>query len=438
MMIAALLAFLLVQDEPVEAVIRRLDSEQVQDREKAAAELRRRGDAAMDALLKAEKRAVEPAEKARIRRALEDVLGYRPLTLDRVRAVRLTCALPAMKARAAVAELARLSGLPIEVEGPADVDPPLAELDGRDATLESLLDSLAQDAGGFWIVDGRRLLVVLAGKVPIRLFDVRDMVEAITDDELAPLESDESDALGQSTDARYPINYEDLANLIKNEVSPKSWDEAEGRSLQFYSGWLVLRNTPDVLRAAESTLQKYRSRFLSEVRVEIEAYAVKDATKAEELSVDRLREEALEGKTARRVTAFERTARNQRRIALKSITRYLFLTRYDETGSPVTEPFSSGARLNVRASMADDRASVRLEISAAWSRLLSVERKKETAGEIQVPTFSSHTISPTLNAPAGRFVVLGRIGDAKLAEGLPDLVVVGRFTPVERPEERSK
>jgi hypothetical protein len=35
--------------------------------------------------------------------------------------------------------------------------------------------------------------------------------------------------------------------------------------------------------------------------------------------------------------------------------------------------------------------------------------------------------------PAGRFAVLGRIGETKIVDGLGDIVVIGRFTPVERP-----
>lgn len=438
MLALAFLAALLAQDEPVEAVIRRLDADHVQDREKAAEELRRRGDAAMDALLKAEKRAVEPAEKARLRKALEEVLGFRPLTFDRVRAVRLTCSLPVMKTRAAVAELARLSGLTIDVDAPADVDPPLAELEAKDAPLDRLLDSLAREAGGLWIVDGRRLLVFLPGPLPLRLFDVRDLLQQPGDDDPVFIEPDESDTLAASFQDHILLTSEDLATLLKNDVAPKSWDEAQGRSLQCYAGWLLLRNSPDVLRAVDSTLEKYRRKFLTEVRIEIEAYAVRDATKAEEIPLERLRAEAQEGKTARRVTSFDRTARNQRRIAMKSLTRYLFLTRYDEAGSPILEAFSAGPRMNVRASTSDDRGSVRLEISAGWSRLLSVERRKEGAGEIQVPTFSSHTMAPTLTVPAGRFTVLGKIGDAKLAEGLPDLILLGRFSPTERPEERPR
>lgn len=432
-MLLALAAFLLLQEEPVTSVIRRLDSESVQERDKAAAELRRRGEAAMEALEKAEKRSTDPAEKARLRHALEEVLGFRPLTPERVRAVRLSCSLAAPKVRVATAELARLSGIPIEVDAPADVDPTLADLEAKDATLESLLDALARDAGGLWVVDGRRLLVVLAGKLAVRLFDVRDLTESVGDDDPVPLEPNESDAAGANSETRPALTGDDLAGLLKNNVSPKSWEEAEGRSIQCYAGWLILRNSPDVLRAVESGLEKIRRKALAEVRIEIEAYAVKDAGKAEELSLDRLREEALEGKTARRVAAFDRTSRNQRRLALRSLTRYLFLTRFDETGLPIVESFAAGPRANVRASLTDDRGAVRVELGAGWSRLISVERRKEAGGDIQVPTFASHTVHSTLSAPAGRFVVLGKVGDAKLVDGLPDLIFVGRFTSVDRP-----
>ncbi len=429
----AFLAAVLFQEESLEAVIRKLDSENVQEREKAAAELKRRGETAMDALQRAERKATEPAEKARLRRALEEVLGYRPLSIDRVRGVRLNCSLGPTKVRAAAAELGRLSGLPVEVDGPAGIDPAVPELMGTDAPLEGLLDSLAKDAGGLWLVDGRRVLVFIAGKVPLRLFDVRDLTLQVEDEPRVHLEPDESDTTAIAEDALQPFTGEDLANLMKIEVNPRSWEEADGKSIQYQNGLLIVRNDAEVLRAVEVQLDKHRRKGLAEVKVEFEAYAVKAGTKVEETTIERLREEGAEGKTARRVAQFERTARDKRRIALGSQTRLVLLTGYDAGGVPVTSAFSTGARANLRASFDDDRSTVRVELEAGWSRLLSVDRKKEEAGEIQVPTFASHSLRLTMGATTGRFVLLGRIGETRIVDGLGDIVIVARFTPVERP-----
>jgi hypothetical protein len=184
---------LLRQEESVESLIRKLGSENFHEREKATAELKRRGEAAMDAIQKAEKQAAEPGEKARLHRALEEILGYRPLTAERIKAARVTCKLGPMKVRAIAAELSKLSGLPVEVDGPADADPVVPELAGTDASLESLLDVLARDVLGIWVVDGKRALLVLQGKVPLRLFDVRDLTSSVEDDPRIPMEPDDSD-----------------------------------------------------------------------------------------------------------------------------------------------------------------------------------------------------------------------------------------------------
>ena len=109
-----------------------------------------------------------------------------------------------------------------------------------------------------------------------------------------------------------------------------------------------------------------------------------------------------------------------------------FLTRYGEENVPVTEFFAPGVRANVRASLSDDRASVRADLEAGWSRLLGVEKRKEAAGEVHVPQFSNHSTQATLNVPVGRFALLGRIGQTKIVEDFPDIVIVGRFTTVQK------
>jgi hypothetical protein len=188
--------------------------------------------------------------------------------VDRVRTLRVTCSLGPTKARAAAAELARLSGLPVEVDVPAGFDPSVSELVGTDTPLEGLLDSLARQAGGMWLIDGRRILVFVSGKVPMRLFDVRDLTNGIEDERWIHLEPDESDT---TTDAPggTSIVYtgEDLANVVRNEVSPKSWEEADGKSIQFQNGLLIVRNDAEVLRGVEAQLESCRRKGLLELRV---------------------------------------------------------------------------------------------------------------------------------------------------------------------------
>lgn len=439
-MITLLVAFcLLRQEDPVESLIRKLGSENFQEREKATAELKRRSEALMESLQKAERESQDPAEKARLRRALEEILGYRPLTMERIRAARVTCALTQTKVRAAAAELARLSGIPVEVDAPAEADPVIPELKGKDASLESLLDSLARQALGIWVVDGKRALLVLQGKVALRLFDVRDLTMEIGDEPRIPLEPDDSDvaiAVEAGTEAFPILTGEDLANLIKADLSPKNWEEADGKSIQYMNGLLIVRNDQDILRRVEPQLERYRRKVLTEVKIEIEAYAVKSGANVEEASIDKLREDAQEGKTARRVAAFDRTVRDKRQIALSSLTRTVLVTSHDANGSPVTTPYSTGTKINLRTSLDNERTSLRIDLEGGWSRVLSVEKRKEAAGEVQVPTCANHVLRLSLGAPVGRFAVLGRIGETRIVDGLGDIVVVGRFTAVERARDK--
>lgn len=427
---------LLRQDESLDSLVRKLGSESVLERDKAAADLKCRAASAMEAIQKAEKRAVDPAEKARLRRALEEILGYKPLTIDRVREAKVTCALGPLKARAAASELGRLAGLPVEVEGPADVDPAVSGLAGKELSLETLLDSLARQAGGVWLVDSRRILLFLPGKVPIRLYDVRDLTSGVEDEPMIALEPDGSDRPeGErgGLESSRTFTGEDLANLIRFDLSPKSWEEADGKSLQFQNGVIIARNDAEILESVEGWLQRLRRQSLTEVRIELEAYAVKAGRKVEEGAIERLREEAAEGKTARRLAAFDRTERDKRQITLGALSRSILLTGYAAEGVPVTSLFTTGTKANLRASLDGDRTNVRVDLEAGWSRLLSVEKRREEAGEVQVPTFASHVLKLSLGVPAGRSVLLGRIGETKIADGLADIVLVGRFTVVGRP-----
>lgn len=421
-----------LQEDSIESLLRSLASEKVQERERAAAEIKRRGESAIDRLRKAEEKAGTPAEKARIRQAYEDILGYKPLSADLVRSLRVSVRLPRSKASEVVAELQKASGLPVNLDAPPNLDPELSATEARDESLETVLDRVSRMAGGHWLITGRHLLLVLPGAIPVKLFDIRDFREAQLDERPVSLEPGGSPFGAFPEGTLSPLSITDLMTLIRHDVSPKSWEESEERSLQSDNGWLIARNDPDVLTAVGEALEKYRRQFLVELRVEIEAYAVRASAKVEEEGLGWLREQAVEGKTARRVASFDRVGRDKRGLALSSVTRLTFLTSYDADKNPGLEVFSAGTRANVRASLSDNRRTARAELDIGWTRLLSVETRKEAAGDTQVPVFASHAVHATTLVPTERFTFLGRVGETNIVEGLPDLVVIGRFTPVLR------
>src|SRR6185436_17664779 len=86
-----------------------------------------------------------------------------------------------------------------------------------------------------------------------------------------------NDAIGTAVaageEAKQQFTGEDLANLIKNTIHKDQWEEADGKSIQFQNGLLIVRNSIEMhksirkflsdLRASTSMLVSVETRFLS-------------------------------------------------------------------------------------------------------------------------------------------------------------------------------
>src|SRR4051812_30871969 len=167
------------QEDPLDPLLRGLTSDKVQDREIAAAELRQRGEAAVDVLRNAEAKAATPEEKAKIRAAFESVLGYKPLTPELLHSLRVSFRVPRSKASDLVLELRKASGIPVELDAPPNLDPELPALEAKEEPLDSVLDRVSRLGGGHWLLTGQHVLLVIPGAVPVKLFDVRDLTEVV-------------------------------------------------------------------------------------------------------------------------------------------------------------------------------------------------------------------------------------------------------------------
>src|SRR5204862_477468 len=79
--------------------------------------------------------------------------------------------------------------------------------------------------------------------------------------------------LAAGEEAKQQFTGEDLANLIKNTIHKDQWEEADGKSVQFQNGLLIVRNSIEMhksirkflsdLRASTSMLVSVETRFLS-------------------------------------------------------------------------------------------------------------------------------------------------------------------------------
>jgi len=424
------LAFLaLLQEEPLERLIEKLGSESVVERDGADRALRRRVREALGSLEERLLGARTDAERARLHGVLETLAGGKVLPLATVKSARVTLPEGSRRLDETIEDLARQSGVRIVRDGgPAGGDPLLPELRLKDVPLDRALDHLARKAGGFWMIDGERIRLLVPGKVALRLFDVSDLSYGYADEPWLELEPDQEPPAAPAQ-AMQELTGEDLANLIRNSVEPDQWEEADGKSIQFQNGLLIVRNEPVILDRAERYLDELRRKFQTGIHVELEAYWCGAEARLGEDPLEELRKLAAEGASARRVASFDRFPRDKRRVALLSETTAHLVARYDGQGNPVFRAVPSGLRANLRASLASDGERVRVDLDARLSRLASVERRKTDRGEVQSPLLESHVLRAQETLVAGRSAVLARIRGAGPEGPLRDLVVAARFAP---------
>lgn len=428
MLLLLALALAPAQDS-VDTLLRKLSADSIEERTQAETELLRRGQEAMKALDAAHRKASDPAVKADLRRALEKIMASSALAAETIKTSKVTLRTEVKRLSQITEQLHRQTRVPFEIDGNPPPDPLVPELEFKDAPLEEVLDTMTRRLGGFWLLDGNRVLLLVPGKVALRLFDVRDLSWPLDDEPALPLSPRPmlDDTVMVEREAISVFTGEDLANLIRVTVHKDSWEEADGKSLVFLNGLLILRNDAPVLADVEKELAALRAKFLVPVRVEIEAYACKAGEEPKDGDVEAFRRRAAEGRAARIVASFQRTTPAKRQIACGALARSAFLTGYDPEGTPAVEEFRTGPRITLRVVPSSDGQRLRVEFQAGFSKVLSVSRKKTDSGEIQVPEVANHVLRGTEDVAPGRWTVLGRVGECRLEEGLPELVLLGRF-----------
>lgn len=117
----------------------------------------------------------------------------------------------------------------------------------------------------------------LKKKVRLELYPVQDLTYGLQDFPGVNITLDDQGlgtaAAGAEEGAKQQFTGEDLANLIKNTIDKDNWDEANGQSVVFQNGLLIVRNALDVhkkirkflndLRASTGILVSIETRFLS-------------------------------------------------------------------------------------------------------------------------------------------------------------------------------
>ena len=210
----------------------------------------------------------------------EDIQPEDKEILDKLKSIRITIDMQNAPLTAIVDYIREISGLNLHISGIENPEQEVISFKVSDIVLDGALKLMLQPRQkGYLVKDGVVLITTadqLKKQVKLELYDVQDLTYGMMDFPGVDI-SLAQDAIGaqiaQGDEARAQFTGEDLANLIKNTIHKEQWEEADGKSIQFQNGLLIVRNAIDVhrairkflsdLRASTSMLVSVETRFLS-------------------------------------------------------------------------------------------------------------------------------------------------------------------------------
>jgi type II secretory pathway component GspD/PulD (secretin) len=150
----------------------------------------------------------------------------------------------------------------------------------QDIVLDGALRLMLQPRNKAYLVRDGVVLITTADalkkRVKLDLYDVQDLTYGMADFpgvDISLANDSIGTAVAAGEEAKQQFTGEDLANLIKNTIHKDQWEEADGKSIQFQNGLLIVRNSIEMhkqirkflsdLRASTSMLVSVETRFLS-------------------------------------------------------------------------------------------------------------------------------------------------------------------------------
>lgn len=210
----------------------------------------------------------------------EDIQPEDKEILDKLKSIKITIDMQNAPLTAIIDYIREISGLNIHISGIENPDQEVISFKVADIVLDGALKLMLGPRGkGYQVKDGVVLITtsdLLKKKVKLELYDVQDLTYGMQDFPGVDI-SLAQDAIGaqvtQGEEAVQQFTGEDLANLIKNTIHKDQWEEADGKSVQFQNGLLIVRNAVEThksirkflsdLRASTSMLVSVETRFLS-------------------------------------------------------------------------------------------------------------------------------------------------------------------------------
>jgi type II secretory pathway component GspD/PulD (secretin)/tetratricopeptide (TPR) repeat protein len=200
--------------------------------------------------------------------------------LDKLKSIRITIDMQNAPLTAIIDYIREISGLNMHISGVDNAESEMISFKVADIVLDGALRLMLGPRQLAYVVRDGVVLITkqdqLKKQVKLELYDVQDLTYGMKDFPGVDI-SLAQDAIGTAVSAgdEESKNFtgEDLANLIKNSVHKGEWEEADGKSIQFQNGLLIVRNSVEMhrnvrkflsdLRASTSMLVAVQCKFLS-------------------------------------------------------------------------------------------------------------------------------------------------------------------------------
>lgn len=225
---------------------------------------------------------------------------------------------------------------------------------------------------------------------------------------------------------------EDIANHIKNTVHKDSWEEADGKSIQFQDGILIIRNNPDVIRACAAFVEN--SRRMAPRLISLRAdMAVLPADRAEEVlgpadQADATQRERL--LAGARVEPLSWVSHEGQRTSL-AWSRSLDHVHDYSGEDPILRGHVTSSYLDVTPHLDRDGKTVRLDLRVEDARIDHVKETRVRDGiMIESPVTQTVRAGTTLTIVPDRWAVLRWGLTPKEGEARKTRVLLVRAAPI--------
>ncbi|MHC4470986.1 MAG: hypothetical protein ACYS99_08475 [Planctomycetota bacterium] len=285
--------------------------------------------------------------------------------------------------------------------------------------------------------------------IEFHMYDVRDLVQRLPDYPGRELNLVPSGGFGFGFDdgeeAEPMAFYEGdaIADMIRENVAPASWDELSRVEVQYRNGVILVNHTPGIHARIAKLLDRLRGRAASQITVGMRLLSLKDATLRavlggeagsvlSEAAAGRL-EEAIRRGQARLVRRGTVTCTNTQRVSLNDLAMVSYVQDYDveiaqgaSIPDPIVQTINEGFVGDVRPTIAGDGDLVVLEVRANAASLVRPVGSLDTpCGEVETPKVEHLRVKTTVGLPIGRTAVIG----GALSDGDKDALLLV-VTPV--------